>query len=344
MVLLWAICSSASLNAAPLALVTTRSARSFEATPASLVERGLAFACLSLPEMPDRPACNPALNAAVAKPTLELRGLLASGYTNLNEILDLTKGTLSQEALDKVFADDQFLLETEADVELSFRSRWFSLGYRPLTASGIIVARNEANPDIEVRAVKGQSFYGQSSVRLARGLNVGLRASYMKLTGVSGRFRLTDGSFPKARSEYRIYLEPGASYELPFAWRPRVAFFLARLGYRGGSRLSGIDTPLSPELGVSVSPPLYWGSLDLSLEYRDIEGGAVASSRVRGGAMYRLGAMAASLGVDKAGISTGVYALIQSIGAGILFSTNRVPWRSSGAYTQTMYSQIVWSF
>ena len=346
MVLFSAILFAASpeLSAAPLALANTRAVRTIEGTSASLIERSLAYSCLSLPELPDETSCNPALNGNVTKPTLQFRGLLASGYANLTDMLSLSKGQFTQDTITKLFADDHFLLESEADLDLSFRSRWISAGYRPIQATGIIVARNEANPDIEVRAIKTQSFYTQASFEPITRLSLGARISYFRLNGVSGRFRLTDGVFPKSQTESRILVEPGAAYLVPELWNLRFSAFLARLGGRWGQKFAALDMPMSPEFGVSVTPPTYWGTLNLSLEFRDIEGGSTFGQKWRSGVLYRLGATAMSFGLDKEGVSFGVYALLESIGAGILVSTNHLPWHDNSSYTQTVYSQVVWSF
>ncbi|NDF16305.1 hypothetical protein EB061_13490, partial [bacterium] len=133
-------------------LTSTRIARSGELISSSLIQKALGHTCLALAGVPDAAPCSPALNHVLTDSDLRLSGLLASGYSNLKDITQIAGGTLSQKTIDKIFADDSFQLEAEANVALEFRSPKLSLRYSPLVAYGLIVARNEANPEVETRA------------------------------------------------------------------------------------------------------------------------------------------------------------------------------------------------
>ena len=93
-----------------------------------------------------------------------------------------------------------------------------------------------------------------------------------------------------------------------------------------------------------MSPPVGWGRLELGIDYQDLTGDRDPPDCVHFGALYGLGAFNFATGVDNDGVSAGVYSSIEHLGAGILYSTTRVPWSSADAYTQTMYAELTWTF
>jgi hypothetical protein len=103
---------------------------------------------------------------------------------------------------------------------------------------------------------------------------------------------------------------------------------------------SRID-PESTALGVGLNPPMRWGQLSLSIDYRQLTD---LTQRDVGfmhyGSLYKYGTMSLSAGADDYGFSGGIFFSIEKLNSGILFTTTKVPWIERSSYSQTVYTQF----
>lgn len=82
--------------------------------------------------------------------------------------------------------------------------------------------------------------------------------------------------------------------------------------------------------------------VDLLADYKSLDIEASSEQKWHLGALLNFGALNFSTGLDAYGISSGVYYALDSITAGILYSTTRLPWRPNDYYSQTVYVQLGW--
>jgi hypothetical protein len=325
-------------------LAFSRNARTFETQFLSLVEKSLAGACLTVPIIPDDLACNPANNAFTQKSSLDAELLLSNGYANLQRVQKLMKGKVDQQLVDDMFAQGN-VLQIEANAEVLFKSKYFSARYVPATIKGFSVVRNEANPDVEISAVDESSFTLQTGLEVLDDLYLGVQARFVDRKYIKKRFQLVDLATTEGKDllkpEHQVatYIEPGVTYIFTKTWKPRVSVFVANSGTISGDT-EDLQTPLEVQYGIGITPPVLWGDLDLSVEYRSMQYDETPAQRIRFGMLYHFGSMYLSGGVDSNGISGGVFYGLDLINAGIVYSTTKFINEQERYFTQTVYVQL----
>ena len=83
--------------------------------------------------------------------------------------------------------------------------------------------------------------------------------------------------------------------------------------------------PSELQYSIGISPPVYFGKLNVELDYRSLnyqEDSII--ERLHFGAIYQMGAMSLTGGVDYNGISGGIFFGLKEINAGIVYSTTNV--------------------
>lgn len=327
-------------------LAFSRNARTFETQQSSLVVKGLAHACLTMLSIPDGLLCNPAHTPLNTKSKLGVELLLSNGYANLENLQKLLAGKVTQELADTLFLDGQ-IIQIEANTEINFQSKYLSGRYTPLTVKGFSVVRNEADPDVELYAVEEKGFAFQSGLELFKDFYAGVQTRFVSRKFIRQRFKLTQlgteagKDLLKPKEQNATYIEPGLTYILAKTWRPRISVFVANLG-SVSKEYEELKSPVETQFGFGFSPPLRWGELDLSLEYRSMNYEETDLERLRAGALYHFGSMYLSGGVDSNGISGGIYYSLDTVNAGILYSTTRFINQEESFFAQTVYVQLGW--
>jgi len=337
-----ALASSAAV--AQESLLFTRNARSLHGVYSPLLVKGLAHACLALPPLADSPACNPALNDLESEPRLSILGNLSNGYVNLSSFYALSNGQLEADLSKRIFDENNPLLQVEANGALVFFSKALAIRYIPVDLNAYLVARNEANPQVEIGYVQSHVGEIQGGLRITRDLRAGLRLQGGQRQALFTRFQLLTPVIPTTTTSWFVNVEPGLAYEFArVAWSPRVGFMLANLKYEN-IKQPRIGAPIDPQIGVSVSPPLPWGELSIEVALRRLSEEADFWRRPRLGALYRFGALSVSAGVDRDGLSLGFLSRFGNLNTGILFASTRSVFESTDFFTQTLYLEAGWTF
>jgi hypothetical protein len=290
--------------------------------------------------------CNPAHTGFNKKPSFGGELLLANGYSNLTKIRKLLDGEFDQSTIDDMFSKGK-VTQLESNVDIQFQSKYLNGMYSPYSIKGFSVVRNEANPDVELYAVEEKGFTFQSGMEVFPNFYAGAQARIIDRKFIRGRFKLLDlattegQNLLRPRSQSAIYLEPGATYIFPVAWKPRASFFLANAGYMS-EEFKDLKTPIEAQFGIGIAPPVMWGEIELSLEYRSMNYEEDPMERLRFGTLYRYGSMYLSGGIDANGISSGVFYYLDQINAGVVYSTTRFINSNDDNFTQTVYVQIGW--
>jgi hypothetical protein len=342
--------SLAALSAAPVParafdLAFSRNARTFETQHSSLVTKGLAHSCLTITDIPDGLPCNPAMTPLLKKPVLNVELLLSNGYSALNNVRKLLDGKITQELVDNMFAEGK-ILQIEANGDINFKSRFLNAAYTPMTIKGFSVFRNEANPDVELSVLEEKGFTFQSGIEVFDDFYAGLQLRALKRKFIRQRFQVVDLGTPegqemlKPKEQSATYIEPGLTYFLAETWRPRISVMVANLGFLS-DEYEELPTPVETQFGIGISPPVGWGDLEISLEYRSMSYEEEPMNRFRAGALYHFGSMYLNGGVDANGLSGGVYYGLEKFNAGIMYSTTRFV-SEEEFYTQTVYVQLGW--
>lgn len=327
-------------------LAFSQNARTFETQHSSLMTKGVAHACLGLTTMPDGLPCNPASITRIKRPSFGFVALVSNGYSSVDAARKLLDNKISQDVVDSFFTKNR-VLQLEGNVDLNFKSPKVNVQYTPVTLKAFSVARNEADPEVQLYVMQESGFTVQTGVELTRELSVGVQARILKRKFVRKRFKLTalgtqaGQDLLKPNEQSTTYFEPAATYEFSTTWRPRVSVMVANLGYVS-QKYDDLPTPIEPQCGLAISPPLQWGDLDLTLESRSMNYLENAQKKLRAGAMYHFGSMYLTTGVDFNGLSAGVYFDVEKVNAGILYSTTRYFNDDDSFYTQTVYVQLGW--
>ncbi len=333
------------LNASELSF--SQNARTFESQTQSLFIKGLAFACLNSTQIPDDLPCNPALLTYLQKESLSLQALISNGSSNLEKIKKLLNQSSTQDTIDALFSKER-ILQIESHASLLFRSKYFAAQYLPVDIKGFSVVRNEANPDVEFYAVEDKGFRLQAAYPLTENLTIGLQSRLTDRKFIRQRFKLTDLATPAGKNlltpkTYNFQtLEPSFSALVYQPWKVRISMMYANAG-RYSERYDQIDPADELQGGISITPELLpWGELLLSLDYKSLTAEDSSLDKLHYGVSYSFGSMSISGGIDTHGISSGVFFSIQSISAGILYTTTKGLGDDSQNYTQTVYAQVGW--
>lgn len=327
-------------------LAFSRNARTFELQHSTLVMKGLGNACLTLENIPDGLPCNPAMTPMNSKPGIGAEVQLSNGYSSLENVRKVLDGKISEELADTLFSQGK-ILQVEANADINFRSKYLSGEYTPFSVKGFSVVRNEANPDVDFYAIQESGFTFQSGYEVLRDFYAGLQVRTLSRKFIKQRFKLAAVATPtgqdllKPQDQNVLYLEPGFTYYFAPAWRPRVSLFVANSGFVS-KKYDELREPAEAQVGFGISPPVQWGNLDISLEYRSMTYEEDVAKKFRFGSLYHFGSMYLMGGVDSNGLSGGVFYGLDKINAGVVYSTTQLLNEGDGFYTQTVYVQLGW--
>lgn len=326
-------------------LALSRNARTFELQHSSLIIKSLGHACLALKEVQDGLPCNPGYVTRIKKAGLRVEGLLSNGYSNLTRTRRILSNQFDQDLLTDFF-QGQSVLQTETFVDLMFVSPFISSRISPLSYKLFTVIRNEANPDADLYAVEENDLAIQFGYRWG-GFDFGLEIKSTEWKFVRQRFKMLSLATPEGlakirpKSQQTVFLNPSITYELPIFWAPRIVLQAANLG-KVSEEFEEFPHPEELTAGFGLSPPLPYGSLDILIDYKSLNYEEDEMDRFHLGVIYRLGAMSLGAGLDSNGVSLGIFQGLESVNAGILFTSTRQPWKESDYYADTVYVQLGW--
>ncbi len=327
-------------------LVFSRNARTFELQHSTLVMKGLANACLTMTIIPDGLPCNPAMTPLNLKPSLGAELQLSNGYSSLENVRKILDGKITQDLVDTLFSGGK-IIQVEANADLNFHSKYISGQYTPLSVKGFSVVRNEANPDIDFYAIEETGLTFHTGYEFFNDFFAGVQVRALNRKFIKQRFKLVvlatqDGQdLLKPKEQSVTYFEPGFTYFLAKEWKPRISLFVANLGYVS-KKYDEMLEPAEVQFGFGISPPVTWGDLDLSLEYRSMTYEENDLKKIRFGTLYHFGSMYLTGGIDSNGVSGGVFYGLDKINAGIVYSTTQGANQGGSFYTQTVYIQLGW--
>lgn len=340
--------SALAIPAAAQELAFSQNARTFETQQGTLLTKSMAFACNGLRIVPDGLPCNPAMTPMRKNPQIELEGLISNGYATLDLMRKLLSGNITQDLVDSLFNSNNQVLQIEANAELDFLSHYFNARYTPASVKFFSVIRNEANPQVDIYAVQEDNITAQSGIEVFDGLFLGLQIRGVERKYINNQFALIDVATDEGKqdlashTQHAVYFEPSAYYVFDTFWHPSVSAMIANLGSQGGDFID-MTEPIDPQFSVGVSPILPFGELHFEIDYKSLTYQEESfAERLRYGLMYHLGAMYLGAGLDANGISSGLYFTLDSVNAGILYTTTRLPGQSADYYAQTVYIEAGW--
>jgi hypothetical protein len=209
-----------------------------------------------------------------------------------------------------------------------------------------MVTRNQANPEVELSIIEEQGFTFQSGLKAVDNLYIGLQARLFERKFIRKRFKLLELATPESqdllipKKQTATYLEPGMSYFFKHKWKPRISLFVANLG-SVSKTYEDLPAPMEAQFGFGITPPLYWGTLDLSLDYRSMSYDEDNFEKLRLSSLYHFGSMYLSGGIDSNGASGGIFYGLANFNSGITFSTTRFT-SNDEFFTQAVYVQLGW--
>lgn len=307
----------------------------------------MAHSCLAIKNIPDGMPCNPANVPLQKKPKLGLELLLSNGYSSLNNVRKLIKGEISDDLVNTLFSEGK-IIQIEANAELDFQSNLINARYTPLTVKGLSVVRNEANPDVELSFMEEKGFMFQSGIETFNNLFLGAQVRFVERKFIRQQFKLislgtTAGRDAlKAKEQSATYFEPGMTWIMAKSWQPRFSMLVANLG-SVSQEYSELQVPVDFQFAFGISPPVKWGDVELSIEYKSLTYQEKTDlEKIRFGGSYNFGAMNLVGGIDVNGLSGGIFYALDQIDAGVLFSTTKITNEDEDFFTQTVYVQLGW--
>ncbi len=343
-VLIFFLC--AGISKAQTTSTFSRNPRTFETVHAGLVTKGVAYACLNLYQIPDGLVCNPALSNTVSKSSLGTQVLISNGASAFSNIAEIVDGKVDQGTIDTIFSDGK-IIQAETNVDIFFKSKIISGRYTPYSLRALSVVRNEANPDVELSAVEEKGFTFQSSYEFFQNFYAGLQVRILNRKFVIQQFKLIslatqDGEgliAPKTQDV--TYVEPGFHYVLSLPWKPRFSAFVANTGSYS-KKYDEIKTPEELQVGIAISPPVFWSELDIMLDYKSLSYQESDFEKLRLGSVLRFGSMNVFGGIDTNGVSGGVFFALEKINSGVFYSTTKLTNGNEKYFTQTVYVEFGW--
>jgi len=333
-----------STSAQASTLSFSRNARTYETVQSSLMIKAMAHACLGLIEIQDDIPCNAALTGLNQKSAMGLKILTSNGYSTLQKTTQLLSGQIDTQLTNDLFSTSR-VLQAEADANLFFQSRLLAIKYTPTAIRYYSSTRNQANPDVEVFGIRDESWVLQSGYSGWDPIHLGFRVRYTYRQYVKNRFQLLSlpgsPSLLAVQSQKLTFFEPSVSFFLKDNLNTRFSLQAENIGTAEGPQ-NVISYPQNLQAGVTISPKSSWGDFDISLDYRTLTYEENDSEKLRLGAIYRFGILHVLGGMDYDGISGGIFYSLHQMNAGIIYSTNQVPWRNRDFYFQTVYVQAGW--
>lgn len=296
--------------------------------------------------IPDGLPCNPAYTPMNTKPSLGAEILLSNGYSSLENMRKLLDSQLTQDLADTLFSKGK-IIQIESNIDINFRSKYLSGQYSPTSIKGFSVIRNEANPDVDLYAVEEKGFNFQSGYEIFNNFYAGAQVRFVDRKFIRKQFKLVSlgtqegKDLLKPKEQKATYIEPAISWTFAKAWKPRVSIMVVNLGTVSETH-DELKSPMEPQVGFGFSPPVYWGDLDISIEYRSMNYDESDFDKLHIGSLYRFGSMFLTGGIDTNGISSGVYYSLDKLNAGIMYSTTRFVNDNEDFFTQTVYMQLGW--
>lgn len=326
-------------------LAFSKNSRTFDTQHGSLLIKALAYSCLSLYEVQDSLPCNPAMTTKNSKPNLKIQLQASNGYGNLSKTRRLLSGEIDQSILNDLLGD-QKVLQLDSSADLMFVSKYLNSRFSPFSVKYFSVARNDANPDIELLAVEEQDLTLQTGYTYEN-FDFGIEIRKVDWKFIKQRFKLLavtttqglDSLKPKKQAAYIV--QPAMNYNLPFPWSPRISLMYANMGSTNET-YDEFKHPTEIQFGFGLSAPVPVGKLDLLFDYKSLSFDETDKEKMHFGVLYKYGAMSLAGGIDNNGMSLGVFNMLEQVNAGILFSTTRLPWKEDEFYAQTVYVQIGW--
>lgn len=327
------------------------SARTQPGSFSSLVEKSLAYACLGMSSLPDSLPCNPAWLFENKKSALSGHFLVSNGYGNLEKTRKILSGTANDEIV-SLLSSDEKILQSEGDGSIFFRSKYLAGSYTPYNISILSVVRDETNPKVDFVGISQSQWVLQSAYELKKNFSIGIQLRGVERSYVANSFYLLEAATEDGKKKLaankttNTYAEPGLVYLIPEYWGLNFSIMKKNLQLSSSSDLpantpaSRID-PESTAMGVGLNPPMRWGQLSLSVDYRQLTDLTQRDvSFMHYGSLYKYGTMSLSAGADDYGFSGGIFFSIEKLNSGILFTTTKVPWIERSSYSQTVYTQF----
>lgn len=308
-----------------------------------LSHKVLGSACASFRSLSTEPACNPALlgedldsELSDSKGILFPKGYFAANvffgddYETLYKNKDLISGD-NKMALAQSLLSEKDPVRFSGAASLWWRGETIAIVYQPLRLTYFSFVKNQSYPDVVAHAMQEQSLAVQWGGFLSKQWRVGVQARMIDRKFVHEEFNLFDAvpeidKYLQVKSQKLILIEPGVAFEMKGGeglerWRSIFTANLANLGfvdknYDEVPRRGILDT------GLSLSPPVGLGDLELGLSYRwssEIEG----DRKFRFAGQYRLGLAGFLFAVDPDQWSLGVLSSYRAISAGLMYERSR---------------------
>lgn len=300
-------------------------------TNGALLTQGFGSACMVIKGPIGALPCNPALGYTEdfgfeGKYVFSGRLFVGGEYERFKTVNQLLNGPYTEPFLRSLFEENQ-VIDAQLSGEVSFRSKYFSLGFSPYHLTYFSVVRNQAYPVIALRAAQERVLRAQIANSFTPWFQAGLQARFVERQLVQNEFTLFEAisagqGVLQRRDQNVLYLEPGIAIFGEGTWKPKGTAMLSNLGFANKELDETKRVPVV-DLGYGVSPPIGFGDLELGLDYRVSDMRPNVWDRFGFGADYKLGLIELMTGWGTDYFNFGLMSSFWSAHVSILFASQK---------------------
>ncbi len=325
-------------------VLSTELPAKFDSLQYSLGARGVGQACLTMSNLGDSVPCQPALLAKRTKGNFMAQAAFGNSYEAIENANHLLNKDVDATFMKSMFEQNR-IMEMQANGELVFLAPHFSAQFIPYQISYTSVIRNKSYPVVALHALQSRIWAVQTGWALNEEIAVGAEASFNERKFIHTEFdafeaAAEDGErFLKPRTQNSALFEPGIIYSPNLAWRPKLSAKIEGIGHYNHHYDELQDEP-GINVGIGATPPLRWGRLELGIDYRKNPNSNYFLESLHAGVSYQFGHMTAVSGLSSTSATAGIMFGLDSIRAGIIYSSTRIPFADDVEYAQSIYSQF----
>ncbi len=280
--------------------------------------------------------CNPAALAEIQDPTFASTLFFGHGYDSAQKTLTVLQGEITSENLEEIINQNE-TLSSELSATVLFKKSHWGISFSPFRLVYQSKVVDKAYPQVLMYAAQEESLQFQLGTAITQKLEGGLQVRWVHRKVSYDQFAFYDyivdsKNFLKVLEQEVLYIEPGLTYHISENWDPRFSLLLSNGGF-ARTKISFIDTEPDLIVGFGLTPPMPFGTLDLSLTLADEDLPELApSEKLRVGASYSLALAKSVLTLGAHDLSLGLLTQLWSARVGIYYS-----WVRNATLDQSIY-------
>ncbi|MBT4760435.1 MAG: hypothetical protein HOO06_01950 [Bdellovibrionaceae bacterium] len=253
----------------------------------NLYEIALGDACNVMLGLQQVLPCNPAFMGEVEGKFFQMSYMTDDDQNFVNKGAELIKNNKNYDFSKSLF-DKTDMVDTESNLQLSFRYKTFGLEVIPYKESVWILSRDSSNPVIAIQTQSEQSIAGVIGGHVNENNSFGLKIRLIKRQVIQDEFSFLQATLGKEEilqinTQNAISFEPGYAYFNEDSWRTRFSAVIKNWEMTD-QRIEGSNTQPLLIFGLGATPYDKSFTWDVGLTHRgnrEIKQGLTLTSQTR---------------------------------------------------------------